>query len=59
MSSVQGSIGDALAEINNLGGLGVTFTDANDVIHYYRKRCNLTTFGFLADQLDGVNSIRV
>jgi len=54
MSSVQGSIGDALAGINT--GLGVTFTDAagNPVLDENDEP--LTTFGFLSQELGKLNS---
>ena len=54
MSSVQGSIGDALAGINT--SVGVTFTDAdgNPVIDPETLE-PITTFGYLSQQLGNLN----
>ena len=66
MGEIQGAVGGALAEINNLGGTAAGATISvqeivNDdgtitTIITEDPTGNLTTFGFLADQLDGVNS---
>ena len=53
MSSVQGSIGNALAGINT--GLGVTFNDANGNPILDEDNNPLTTFGFLSQELGTLN----
>tara|TARA_R100001443_G_scaffold96106_1_gene102911 strand:- start:181 stop:1056 length:876 start_codon:yes stop_codon:yes gene_type:complete len=66
MGEVQGAIGGALAEINNLGGAsaGITISVEEVVgedgtittIITENPLGSQTTFGFLADNLEGVNS---
>ena len=53
MSSVQGSIGNALAGINT--GLGVTFNNANGSPVLDEDGNPLTTFGFLSQELGTLN----
>ena len=53
MSSVQGSIGNALAGINT--GLGVTFTDGSGSPVTDANGNPLTTFGFLSQELGTLN----
>tara|TARA_S200002703_G_C3799272_1_gene246950 strand:- start:546 stop:1388 length:843 start_codon:yes stop_codon:yes gene_type:complete len=54
MTGVQGAIGDTLSQINT--GLGVTFTDENGNTILDDDGNPLTTFGFLADQLEKTNA---
>ncbi len=54
MSGVQNGIGEALAGINT--SLGVLFTDENGNPILDENGQPLTTFGFLANSLEGLNS---
>ena len=54
MSSVQGSIGNAIAGINT--SVGVSFTDANGIPVTDADGNPLTTFGFLSQELGKLNT---
>ncbi len=66
MGGVQGAIGESLAQINNLGGTSAGATiSVEEIVNEDgtistiitpSQTGTLTTFGFLADNLEGVNS---